>query len=126
MHATQDNKCADLEDTCEALDFLLNVSGELIVAIECFQRNEQFCRNLIAPSFDVVLGNVRNSHIRECRLAEPKVRKFMRKGEHLRRLCVGAVNEDKRREAVAEGKAAEFIGVELAGIVAADHAANNS
>ncbi|MFZ4580101.1 MAG: hypothetical protein ACOYOB_17080 [Myxococcota bacterium] len=43
----------------------------------------------------------------------------MRQREHLRRLGIGAVDEDERRERIGQGKAAELAGVEFSVDVAA-------
>ena len=55
--------------------------------------------------------------------AQPDVRKFMREREHLRRLRVGAIDENQRRKRVEKRKAAELLWIELASIVVHDDAA---
>ena len=50
------------------------------------------------------------------------MRQFVSQGEHLRRLGIGAVDEDEGREVVGEGKAPELPRVELAAGVVADYA----
>ena len=53
------------------------------------------------------------------------MRELVREGEHLRRLGVRAVDEDQRRERVAESEAAELGGVEAAVGVAHHHPADH-
>ena len=53
------------------------------------------------------------------------MRELVRQGEHLRRLGVRAVDEDQRRERVAEREAAELGGVEAAVGVAHHHPADH-
>ena len=53
------------------------------------------------------------------------MRELVREGEHLRRLGVRAVDEDQRRERVAEREAAELGGVEAAVGVAHHHPADH-
>jgi hypothetical protein len=76
--------------------------------------------DLVAPSFGVLPAALGKVHVVEGRSAEPQVGQFVQEREDLRRLRVGAVDEDERCHLVGEGETAELSRVQFPVRVASD------
>jgi hypothetical protein len=81
--------------------------------------DQEFGRGGVAEAFPWVGSRLHVPEVEDPGLSDPQMRQLVREREHLRRLAIGPVDEDKWRVWVGQDKAAKFLRIELSASVVA-------
>ena len=121
----QDDQRADLEASSQTVEFIAQRGSRGILGRQQVEGNEQFCGDPVAPAFGLVAADLQGLRVGNARTSQPEMGQLVRESEHLCSLGVLSVDEDQRRGRIRQGEAAEFLRIEAASTVAADHAADH-
>lgn len=112
MDPSEHDQRAHLKELGQTVEFLRERARVVELLADHVEWNEELGRDLVAPPLNSVARDRSQVGARERGLTQPDVGQFVRQGEDLRGLGVGAVDEDERCEVVDQGEPAELLRVE--------------